>query len=90
MVSHIRIDDSDIPSRLSVDSDIKWTTINTLDELEGWQVGAAIVPAAIIAILFYFDHNVSAQLAQVAEFQLKKPTAYHWDFFMLGIMTLVW
>lgn len=40
-------------------------------------------------MLFYFDHNVSAQLAQVEEFKLKKPHAYHWDFFLLGIMTAI-
>lgn len=40
-------------------------------------------------ILFFFDHNVSSQLAQVPELNTVKPDAYHWDFFLLGIMTLV-
>ena len=47
------------------------------------------MPAVIITVLFYFDHNVSSQLAQVSEFNLQRPDAYHWDFFLLGVMTLV-
>lgn len=84
-----------IPRRLlidsvSSDSSIQsWTTISRLDELESWHIGAAAGPAVIIIILFYFDHNVSSQLAQSPEFNLQKPEAYHWDFFLLGVMTLV-
>ncbi|KAJ1494853.1 HCO3 transporter family-domain-containing protein, partial [Baffinella frigidus] len=59
-----------------------------LGELEGWHVGAAIIPAAIIAVLFFFDHNVSSQLAQEG-MHLRKPAAYHWDFFLLSMMTLL-
>ena len=50
----------------------------------GQWIAAAIIPAILIAILFFFDHNVSAQLAQQAEFNLRKPAAYHWDFMLLG------
>lgn len=32
----------------------------------GRWIAAAIVPALLITILFFFDHNVSAQLAQQA------------------------
>ena len=49
----------------------------------GW-IAAAAVPALLITILFFFDHNVSAQLAQQPEFNLRKPSAYHWDFMLLG------
>ena len=84
-----------IPRRLMIDSVSSegsvesWTTISRLDELETWHIGAAAGPAVIITILFYFDHNVSSQLAQSPEFNLKKPEAYHWDFFLLGVMTLI-
>jgi len=84
-----------IPRRLlidevfSEDSTESWTTITRLGLLETWHIGAAVVPALIITVLFYFDHNVSSQLAQVPEFNLKKPEAYHWDFFLLGIMTAI-
>jgi hypothetical protein len=49
----------------------------------------AFIPGFIIAVLFFFDHNVSSQCCQLKEFGLKKPHAYHWDFFLVGIMTLV-
>ena len=34
-------------------------------------------------VLFFFDHNVSSQLAQTEDFNLKKPPAYHYDFFLV-------
>lgn len=33
----------------------------------------------------FFDHNVSSILSQRPEFKLKKGSAYHWDFFIVGI-----
>lgn len=47
-------------------------------------VVGAIVPAFMIVILYYFDHCVSAQLAQQTEFNLRKPFAYHYDLLLLG------
>jgi hypothetical protein len=47
---------------------------------------AAILPALMIAILYYFDHSVSAQLAQQEEFNLRKPTAFHYDLLLVGVM----
>ncbi|CCF59426.1 hypothetical protein KAFR_0H00170 [Kazachstania africana CBS 2517] len=41
----------------------------------------------ILTILFYFDHNVSSLMAQNAKYKLTKPSAFHWDFFLLGITT---
>ena len=84
-----------IPRRLRIEPTAEapatetWQTINQMDQLSSSHIGIAIVPALIITVLFYFDHNVSAQLAQVDEFHLKKPHAYHWDFFLLGIMTAI-
>ena len=49
-------------------------------------IAAALVPALIITILFYFDHNVSAQMAQMDEFNLTKPAAYHYDLALLAVM----
>ena len=37
-------------------------------------------------MLFFFDHNVSSQLAQQEQFNLKKPPAYHYDFMLLSLM----
>jgi hypothetical protein len=49
----------------------------------------AFVPATMIAVLYYFDHNVSAQLAQQKEFNLRKPSAFHYDLLLLGMMVSV-
>ncbi|KAL0330252.1 UNVERIFIED_CONTAM: Boron transporter 4 [Sesamum radiatum] len=50
---------------------------------------AAFIPAVMIAALYFFDHSVAAQLAQQKEFNLKNPTAYHYDILLLGVMTLI-
>lgn len=55
-----------------------------MGEVPGPYVAAALVPAVIIAVLFYFDHNVSSQMAQQPEFNLVKGPAYHWDFLLLS------
>jgi len=31
-------------------------------------------------LLFYFDHNVSAVMAQARQYPVKKPAGFHWDF----------
>lgn len=47
---------------------------------------AATVPAVMIAGLYFFDHSVASQLAQQKEFNLKNPSAYHYDILLLGFM----
>lgn len=54
--------------------------------IPGSYVAAALLPALIITVLFYFDHNVSSQLAQQPEFGLVKPAAYHYDFLLLALL----
>ncbi|KAK2378691.1 HCO3- transporter family [Trifolium repens] len=39
--------------------------------------------------LYFFDHSVASGMAQQKEFNLKKPSAYHYDIFLLGFMTLI-
>lgn len=84
-----------IPRRLKIDPTLEapatdtWNTVNEMTDLTGYAIGIAIVPAIIITIMNVFDHNVSAQLAQVEEFKLEKPHAYHWDFFLQGLMTAI-
>jgi hypothetical protein len=39
----------------------------------------------MLYLLFFIDHNISSILTQSPKFNLKKPPAYHWDFFCLGI-----
>ena len=66
-----------------------WKTTSHLFDVPGAQIGVAIVPAIIITVLFFFDHNVSAQLAQTDDFKLEKPPAYHYDFMLQGANTLL-
>lgn len=47
---------------------------------------AAIIPAVMIAGLYFFDHSVASQMAQQKEFNLKKPSAYHYDVLLLGVL----
>ena len=46
---------------------------------------AAMIPGFMFFLLFIIDHNVSSILTQSPKFNLLKPSAYHWDFFVLGI-----
>lgn len=51
---------------------------------------SAIIPAVMIAGLYFFDHSVASQLAQQKEFNLKKPSAYHYDILLLGFMVHIY
>ncbi|KAJ3359515.1 hypothetical protein HDU91_004912 [Kappamyces sp. JEL0680] len=50
-------------------------------------VFAAFIPAVILTVLIFFDHNVSSLLAQQQiGVKLKKPSAYNWDFVLIGVL----
>lgn len=66
-----------------------WTVIKDMGKVPAAYIFAAIIPAFMIAGLYFFDHSVASQLAQQKEFNLKKPSAYHYDILLLGVMTLV-
>ena len=50
----------------------------------------ALIPALMVAGLYFFDHSVASGLAQQKEFNLKKPSAYHYDIFLLGFMVSIY
>ena len=58
---------SEVPRRVSTkklsDSQDGWSLLPDLKQLSTSDCLSALVPAFIITNLFYFDHNVSAQLA---------------------------
>ncbi|KAL8673321.1 MAG: hypothetical protein Q9168_002245 [Polycauliona sp. 1 TL-2023] len=56
-------------------------------DIDVGDVFIAIPFAVLLTILFYFDHNVSALIAQGTEFPLRKPAGFHWDIFLLGLTT---
>ena len=58
-------------------------------ELEAKWIFASIPFGFLVTLLFYFDHNVSSLMAQARQYPVKRPAGFHWDFFLLGITTLV-
>uniref|UniRef100_A0A0D9UXF1 Bicarbonate transporter-like transmembrane domain-containing protein n=1 Tax=Leersia perrieri TaxID=77586 RepID=A0A0D9UXF1_9ORYZ len=66
-----------------------WTVAKDLFSVPPAYIFAAIVPALMVAGLYFFDHSVASQLAQQKEFNLKKPSAYHYDILVLGFMVLL-
>ncbi|KAF8349231.1 HCO3 transporter family-domain-containing protein [Amanita rubescens] len=58
-------------------------------QLDGKWVGIALPFGFVLWVLFFFDHNVSSLMAQGSEFPLKKPSGFHYDFFLLGICTFI-
>ncbi|KAL2932396.1 Boron transporter 4 [Bienertia sinuspersici] len=66
-----------------------WTIASHMGEVPAKYIFGAFIPGSMVAILFFFEHNVASKMAQQKEFNLKNPSAYHYDIFLLGIMTLV-
>jgi MFS superfamily sulfate permease-like transporter len=59
------------------------------NKMEVWMVFMAILPAIMLLILFFFDHNVSSIMAQDPKFNLQKPSAYNLDFAVLGVSVVL-
>ncbi|KAL9662637.1 hypothetical protein QQ045_027470 [Rhodiola kirilowii] len=66
-----------------------WTVIRDMGNVPVAYIFAAIIPALMIAGLYFFDHSVASQMAQQKEFNLRNPSAYHYDLLLLGFMTLI-
>ncbi|KAJ4752545.1 HCO3- transporter family [Rhynchospora pubera] len=66
-----------------------WTVSKDLLLVPPIYILAAIIPALMVAGLYFFDHSVASQMAQQKEFNLKKPSAYHYDVLVLGFMVLM-
>ncbi|ODQ44163.1 hypothetical protein PICMEDRAFT_37624 [Pichia membranifaciens NRRL Y-2026] len=47
----------------------------------------AVPFAILLTALFYYDHNISSLICQSSKFPLKKPSSFHYDFFLLGVTT---
>ncbi|XP_051129658.1 probable boron transporter 7 [Andrographis paniculata] len=84
---------SGIPRRLDASfpwkSNSHWDTIVGMGRVPGGYIFAAIIPALMVAGLYFFDHSIAARMAQQKDFNLKKPSAFHYDVFLLGIMTFI-
>jgi hypothetical protein len=68
-------------------ADRSWI-VNPIEGIDAGGIFAAMIPGFMFFLLFIIDHNVSSILTQSPKFNLKKPPAYHWDFFVLGITFL--
>ncbi|XP_054785279.1 boron transporter 4-like [Prosopis cineraria] len=66
-----------------------WKVVKDMVKVPPAFIFAAIIPAMMIAGLYFFDHSVASQLAEQKEFNLKKPSAHHYDMLLLGFMTLL-
>ncbi|KAM1013659.1 hypothetical protein ACFX2J_043441 [Malus domestica] len=69
-----------------------WTVVKDMPNVPVIYIFAAFMPAVMIACLYFyflFFISVVSQLAQKEEFNLQKPSAYHYDMFLLGITTLM-
>ncbi|GAB4845695.1 Boron transporter 1 [Ancistrocladus abbreviatus] len=66
-----------------------WTVIKDMVKVPPLYIVGAFIPATMIAVLYYFDHSVASQLAQQQEFNLKKPSSYHYDLLLLGFMVIL-
>ena len=68
-------------------ADRAWV-VNPLEGIGLEGIFGALIPGIMFFLLFIIDHNVSSILTQSPKFNLQKPPAYHWDFFVLGITFL--
>ncbi|KAJ6856461.1 boron transporter 4-like [Populus alba x Populus x berolinensis] len=78
-----------VPLLSDVESVHHWTVIKDMGKVPLTYIFAALIPAVMIAGLYFFDHSVASQMAQQKEFNLKNPSAYHYDVLLLGFMTLI-
>ncbi|KAL0905656.1 hypothetical protein M5K25_024092 [Dendrobium thyrsiflorum] len=86
---------SGVPRRLSIpfprqgESLHNWSVAKDMMLVPPLYIFAAIVPAIMVAGLYFFDHCIASQMAQQKEFNLKHPSAYHYDIFVLGVLVLI-
>ncbi|KAG2499799.1 hypothetical protein HYH03_002095 [Edaphochlamys debaryana] len=80
-----------VPRRVSCgdvwDSIPGWTVAGRMGQVPPEHIASALLPAAIIAVLFYFDHTVSSLMAQQPEYGLVRPPAYSYDMVVLAAVT---
>ena len=73
-----------VPDTLTPTADRGWF-VNPLDAPQ-WVWFAAAVPAMLLALLVWFNQNITARLINSPENQLLKGPAYHWDIAIMGTL----
>ncbi|KAH9296444.1 hypothetical protein KI387_040032, partial [Taxus chinensis] len=66
-----------------------WMMIKEMLDVPLLYIIGAFIPATMIAVLYYFDHSVASQLAQQKEFNLRKPSSFHYDLLLLGFLVIM-
>ncbi|KAH7314449.1 hypothetical protein KP509_21G003300 [Ceratopteris richardii] len=77
------------PNPWSSSASKNWTIIREMGSVPVLDIFTALIPATMIAVLYYFDHSVASQLAQQKEFNLRKPSAYHYDLLLLSFLVVI-
>ncbi|MCO5614765.1 hypothetical protein L7F22_069049 [Adiantum nelumboides] len=77
------------PNPWSSGASQNWTVIREMLQVPILHIFSALIPATMIAVLYYFDHSVASQLAQQKEFNLRRPSAYHHDLLLLGFLVVI-
>lgn len=54
-----------------------------------YETNAANEVNLVLAVSLICTQNVSSLTAQARQFPLKKPSGFHWDFFLLGCTTFI-
>ncbi|KAL1892901.1 hypothetical protein Sste5346_006794 [Sporothrix stenoceras] len=81
--------------RLSVQTELRPTSLNrSVFLVRFWELPArwtlaAVLPGAIITVLFFFDHEISSIICTLKRYGVRKPGGFAWDIVLLGTTTAV-
>lgn len=73
-----------VPDHFAPTVDRPWF-VNPFDA-PTWIIGASVLPAILLTILIWTNQNITARLANSADYRLKKGPAYHWDIAVMGVL----
>ncbi|KIH94670.1 hypothetical protein SPBR_09207 [Sporothrix brasiliensis 5110] len=81
--------------RLSVQTELRPTSLDrTVFLVRFWELPArwalaAMLPGAIITVLFFFDHEISSIICTLKRYGVQKPGGFAWDIVLLGTTTAI-
>ena len=80
---------------LSVQTELRPTSLGrTVFLVRFWELPArwalaAMLPGAIITVLFFFDHEISSIICTLKRYGVRKPGGFAWDIVLLGTTTAI-
>ncbi|CAK7262688.1 hypothetical protein SEPCBS119000_000111 [Sporothrix epigloea] len=81
--------------RLSVQTELRPTSLSrSVFVVRFWELPArwalaAMLPGAIITVLFFFDHEISSIICTLKRYGIRKPGGFAWDIVLLGTTTAI-